>query len=228
MSVYPKINGLYKRYMYLDKKDPNYAKFIIGEYSRPEFEYLKNNNWIWTEKIDGTNIRSLIYTYKNPNIQSIEFRGKTDKAEIPKHLLERLKVLFPKNKIFSIFETSEEKPDVILYGEGYGYKIQSGCKYFGGRKEVDFILFDVRIGNWWLKRKDIEKIAIQLGIKCVPIVGQGTINEAIDLVKFPKWHNFKSKFGDFIPEGLVIRPEIELKSRSGERIITKIKHRDFK
>ena len=218
---YHKIQGLYKRYMYLDRKDPNYGKFIIGKYSKPEFKYLKDNKWVWTEKIDGTNIRVCCYT--NPLIQEVELKGKTDKAEIPNHLLERLKVLFPKDKIFSIFELSEEKPDVYLYGEGYGYKIQSGCKYFGGRKEVDFILFDIRIGNWWLKREDVEKVAYQLGIKVVPIVGQGTINEAIKFIK----RGFTSMFGDFRAEGLVIRPEIELKSRGGERIITKIKYKDF-
>jgi len=216
---YPKIQGLYKRDM--DKESQNYGKFIIGQYSKPEFELLKDIQWVWTEKINGTNTRICIYT--NPLIQEIEFKGKTDKADMPQHLLEKLQELFTKEKVFSIFELSEEKPDVYLYGEGYGYKIQSGCKYFGGRKEVDFILFDIRIGNWWLKREDVEKIAIQLGIKFVPVVGNGTINEAINFIK----RGFTSMFGDFMAEGLVIRPKVELKSRSGERVITKIKYVDF-
>jgi len=220
MSQYHKIQGLYKRDM--DKTSPNYGKFIIGQYSKPEFEYLVNNTWVWTEKIDGTNIRVCCYT--NPLIKEVEFKGKTDKAEMPHHLLAKLQHLFPKDKIFSTFEVGEEKPDVYLYGEGYGYKIQNGCKYFEGRKEVDFILFDIRIGDWWLKRPDIEIIANQLGIKCVPIIGEGTINEAIELVK----PGFKSTFGDFIAEGLVIKPKIELYTRTGQRIITKIKYEDFK
>lgn len=223
---YPKIQGLYKRYMYLDRKDPNYGKFIIGQYSKPEFEYLKDNEWIWTEKIDGTNIRICCYT--NPLIQEIEFKGKTERSDMPSHLLARLQELFTKDKIFSIFELGEEKPDVYLYGEGYGYKIQSGCKYFGGKKEVDFILFDIRIGNWWLKREDVEKIANQFGIRVVPIIGRGTIDEAIELVKYPQWHNFKSRFGEFIPEGLVLKPKVELRDRAGRRIITKIKVQDFR
>lgn len=217
---YHKIQGLYKRDM--DKNSPNYGKFIIGQYSLPEFEYLKDTQWVWTEKVDGTNMRVCCYT--DPNIQKIEFKGKTDRAEIPSRLLAKLQETIKKEKIFSIFELSEEMPDVYLYGEGYGYKIQSGCKYFGGNKEVDFILFDVKIGNIWLKREDVEDIAEQLNIKIVPVIGKGTIQQAIDRIRL----GFKSTFGDFTAEGLVIRPEIELRNRRGHRIITKIKYRDFK
>ena len=219
MNQYHKIQGLYKRDM--DKDSPNYGKFIIGQYSRPEFELLKDIQWVWTEKIDGTNIRVCCYTH--PLIEEIEFKGKTDRAEIPKHLLVKLQELFTKEKVFSIFKLDEEMPDVYLYGEGYGYKIQSGCKYFGGKKEVDFILFDVKIGNIWLKREDVEDVANKLRIKVVPIIDRGTINESINLVKT----GFKSTFGDFVMEGLVLRPKHELLNRRRHRIITKIKYKDF-
>ena len=46
---YPKIQSIFKR-------DENTHKFIDGVFSLPEFEYLKDNLWIWTEKIDGRNI----------------------------------------------------------------------------------------------------------------------------------------------------------------------------
>ena len=110
MHQYHKIHGLYKRYKEGEKK----GKFIMGEYSRPEFELLKDINWIWTEKIDGTNIRVQYVTH--PLIQAVEFKGKTDKADIPKHLEARLKELFTVKKMESIFGVSEEKPDVCLYG----------------------------------------------------------------------------------------------------------------
>ena len=32
-------------------------KFILGEWTTPELKYLKDNQWVFTEKIDGTNIR---------------------------------------------------------------------------------------------------------------------------------------------------------------------------
>jgi hypothetical protein len=33
--------------------------------------------------------------------------------------------------------------------------------------------------------------------------------------------------GDFIAEGLVAKPAVELRNRRGERIVVKIKHKDF-
>jgi len=218
MSSYHKINSIFKRDMEGNKK------LVEGIYSIPEFEYLKDNVWRFDEKLDGTNVRINIYT--NPNIQSIEFKGRTDKAQMPPILLERLQELFPSNKVFSIFEIGEEKPDVTLYGEGISHKIQSGGKYFKEGKGVDFVLFDIRIGRWWLKREDIETLAEKLGIRIAPIVGYGTLKEGVDLIKSK---SLNSQLGnkDFLAEGIVVRPEIELRARSGQRIITKIKHKDF-
>jgi len=216
MNQYPKIQGLYKRYLEGDNK----GKFIIGKYSLPEFELLKNIKWVWTEKIDGTNIRVIW----NGLEEIVEFKGKTDKAEVPKHLSEKLKQLFPKDKMSEVFAMEGVFPNICLYGEGYGYKIQSGGKYVESKYEVNFILFDIRIGDYWLKREDLEKIANQLGIKVVPVVGEGTIGEAIEFIK----KGFTSTFGNFIAEGIVIKPKIELRDRRRQRIITKIKVKDFK
>ena len=38
---------------------------------------------------------------------------------------------------------------------------------------------------------------------------------------------FDSIWGAFKAEGIVARPTVELRTRSGKRIITKIKHKDF-
>lgn len=217
MNKYHKIDGLYKRYTEGERR----GKFIIGEYSKPEFEFLKDIIWEWTEKIDGTNIRCLWYSRPRP---ILEFKGKTDKSDMPNHLLAKLQETIKKEKMVEIFGVGENVPDVCLYGEGYGYKIQNGCKYFEGKKEIGFILFDIKIGNTWLKRENVVDLANQLGIKVVPIIDEGTIEEAIELVKI----GFESKFGDFIAEGLVIRPKVELRDRRGHRIITKIKTVDFK
>lgn len=204
MKEYPKINSIFKR-------DEN-GKFI-GEYSLPEFEYLKNNKWVFTEKIDGTNIRVVWDGDK------ISFGGKTDNAQIPVFLFGKLQEIFTKEKMREVFK----KDCVCLYGEGFGARIQKGGgKYI--KDGVDFILFDIKIGGWWLKREAIEEIADKLRIRVVKIIGSGTLQEAIGLAK----RGFKSEFGDFVAEGIVLKPEIELFARNGERIITKVKHKDFK
>lgn len=213
---YHKIQSIYKRDM--DKKSPNYGKFIIGQWTTPEFEYLQNNFWQGEEKIDGMNIR-IFY-----NNNQVEIKGKTDRAEIPKHLLEKLQELFPLYKLQTVFETKEEQTDIIIYGEGCGYKIQkNGQKYFGGKEEVGFILFDIRIGKWWLKREDKENIAKQLEVPIVPVLFNGTLQESIEQIK----KGIKSNYGNFLAEGLVLRPSVDLVARNGARIITKIKHIDF-
>jgi hypothetical protein len=111
---------------------------------------------------------------------------------------------------------------MVLYGEGYGVKINKKGKYYIS-DGVDFILFDINIDGYWLRRESIEDIASKLGIDVVPIIGKGTLKEAVELARV----GFRSGFGDFMAEGIVLRPEVDLISQSGNRIITKIKHKDF-
>jgi len=210
METYHKINSIFKRDMSTKNK-----LFIFGEFAEPEVEYLKNNQWEWTEKIDGTNIRVMF------DGERITFGGRSDNAQIPAMLVNRLDELF-KPKLDLIKE--EFTGGVTLYGEGCGWKIQKGGMGYVNNEQVqDFILFDVKIGDWFLKREDVNGIAEKLSLRSVPIVGQGTIEEAIKLVS----DGFTSTYGDFTAEGVVARPVVELKDRAGHRVITKIKNRDF-
>ena len=215
MEEYHKINTIFKRDM------TKHGQIIIGQYSLPEIEYLKDNKWVFTEKVDGTNIR-VMWNGKN-----VVFGGKTDNAQLPVFLLYKLQELFDgiiKRELFSnVFLSDVELPQVCLYGEGFGAKIQkAGGNYIADG--VDFVLFDVKIGNFWLKREDVEDIASKFCIKVVPIIGEGTLNEAIAIVK----NGFRSQWGEFNAEGIVARPKVELEDRQGKRIITKIKTIDFK
>lgn len=208
MKKYHKIQTVYKR-----NPGTNFKTLLYGEFSIPEFQYLQDNIWIFTEKVDGTNIRIMF------DGNSIIFGGKTDKAQLPTNLLNHLnKQFYDKVSLFQeIFERSNE---VCLYGEGYGAGIQKGGKY---RQDQNFVLFDIKIEEWWLQREDIEEIAKKLNIRCVPVIGHGTLSKMIELTK----NGFDSEWGNFIAEGIVARPAVELKARNGQRIITKIKHKDF-
>lgn len=215
MLEYHKINITeYHKIHTIFERDPEtkFKTLLENKYSRPEFEYLKDNLWLWTEKIDGTNIR-IIWDGND-----LMFGGKTDNAQIPPYLYKKLESLFPKDKFIKLYK---DQP-MILYGEGYGAKIQkSGGNYIADG--VDFILFDVNIDSWWLQRDNIKDIADKLSIRVVPEVGYGTLLEAVKEVK----RGPNSIFGAFIAEGLVLRPFVELKDRAGRRIITKIKYKDF-
>ena len=211
MTEYHKINTIFKR-------DEKTKKIIEGEYSLPEFDFLKDNRWVFTEKVDGTNIRVMW------NGANVVFGGKTDSASLPVFLLYALQGLFEgtqnKQKFLEKFGMEGE---VCLYGEGYGAKIQKG----GGNyisNGVSFVLFDVKISDFWLQRKDVEDIANFFELKSVPIIGEGTLTEVVEKVRA----GFNSQWGDFLAEGIVARPKTELFTRKGERIIAKIKNRDFK
>ena len=207
MREYHKIQTVFKRDM------NNRGKTLLdGQWSIPEFGYLSKNKWTFTEKVDGTNIRVMRID------EQIRFGGKTNNASLPPTLTERLQERFSDGLAFcSAFSDGDE---VCLYGEGYGPKIQSGGKY---RIDQDFVLFDVKIGDWWLNRVDVEDVAEKMGVDVVPVIGSGTLLHCIELVK----HGMVSQWGDFQAEGIVARPEVELFARNGQRIIAKVKARDF-
>lgn len=206
MIEYHKIQTIFKRDM-----QNNGKRLIEGEWSKPEFEYLADNTWAFTEKVDGTNIRIMW------DGEKVTFGGKTDNAQLPSKLVERLREMFPDGeRLKNVFGTSA----ACLYGEGYGAGIQKGGNY---RADQSFVLFDVKIGNYWLERWNVLDIATKLAIEVVPVIGVGRLYDAVNSARA----GFKSTWGDFQAEGIVARPTVEMLNRHGERIIAKIKCRDF-
>ena len=208
MTEYHKIQSIFKRDMTSKRKT-----LIEGEWTLPEFEYLAGNTWTFTEKVDGTNIRVI---FKD---SGVTFGGRTEDAQIPAKLVERLNERFlpMAAKLGEVFVDGA----AVLYGEGYGAKIQKGGGNY--RADQDFVLFDVRVGPWWLQRADVEDVAQKLGIDVVPVIGEGTLHDAVAWAK----RGIRSTWGDFEAEGIVARPKTELMTRSGHRLVTKIKCRDF-
>jgi hypothetical protein len=91
---------------------------------------------------------------------------------------------------------------------------------------TDFILFDAKIGGWWLARPNLEDVADKLGVGIVPVIGKGSLLEAVEYVK----NGYKSTIAHnraHEAEGLIMKPEVDLFNRHGYRIVAKIKARDF-
>ena len=206
---YPKIPNIFKR-----EEGNNSNKLIEGEFSSADLEGLAEMTWKWTEKVDGTNVRIIWDGYR------VELRGRTDRAQFPPHLLAKLEELFGGPDKEELFEQKFGNRPVILFGEGFGEKIQSGGKY----GPVNFILFDVLIEDkLWLSQEAVDEIADAFGIQSVPVVGIGSLYDA---VKFIKTHP-KSWLKDDTMEGIVCRPIVRIFDWRGDRFIVKIKCRDF-
>ncbi len=209
MTPYSKIPSIYKR-------DPNNKNktFLDGQFTTPELEWLRDCKWEGTEKIDGTNIRVIYEDGK------IEFRGRSDNASIPPMLLKSLHSMFSVEKLKTVFNES-----LCIYGEGFGSKIQrDGHHYLSDA--CSFIIFDIKIGIHWLRREYLENIGRALGIAVVPLIFIGKLMDALNLVE----EGFTSRVAqniDYVAEGLILKPPPNLLDRSGNRIITKIKHKDF-
>lgn len=235
-NTYQKINTIFKR-------DENNIIMPNAEFSVPELNWLRNCKFDATEKIDGTNIRIEVVPMQGEDFEitfEVAYKGKTDNAQIPSHLLKHLEETYPAAKVLEAlglpenideewllskgYKHLEDIPMYTIYGEGYGVKIQKGGNYI--KDGVGFIVFDVKVGDMYLLKDSMEDIAGKLGAPVVPYMGQFTIDEAIEFVKT----GFKSTIAenkDYDAEGLVLKCPDGLRTRRGERIIFKVKTCDF-
>ena len=252
-NTYQKINTIFKR----DNKNVimPYAGFVTPEFEylrglkwRGE-EKIDGTNM----RIEVTSRIEYVIEYEN-NVDLVEtdevlgvhfdvtIKGKTDNAQIPKELQKYMEDNYPENKVLealglrkyiSVEEFAEHKWNNIadvpakytIYGEGYGRKIQkAGGNYI--KNGVGFRVFDVKVNDLYLLTDARDEIATKLGAPIVPFIGYFTLDEAIEFVR----EGFKSTIAenkDFMAEGLVLRTDLGLKNRRGERLIVKIKYEDF-
>ena len=211
---YPKIETLYVRAA---------DTFRVTDQLRlPEYDLVKY--WLLTEKIDGTNIRVFFNNYGDGKIG---FGGRTASAQIPVHLMNYLQAAFVSEQMIEAFS---HEVSVILYGEGYGSKIQKGGGNY--RSDVSFRLFDVLIikgdERWWLNWKDVEDVADKLGIKTVPVIDYNcSLDTATLFLRDFSMVAEKESNNEIQQEGIVARTEPLLLTRNGHRLMWKLKAKDY-
>ncbi len=132
--------------------------------------------------------------------------------------------LFDEAKLTALFESMGHE-HVKVHGEAYGGKVQGMSSTYG--PHVNFIVFDIRVGHFWLSVLDMEKVAQTLGFEVVPYRRIPTTIEALDQARDePSEVAFRRGCGsDKKREGVVLRPLIELTKNNGRRII--VKHRIY-
>jgi hypothetical protein len=212
----------------------------MNEFSEPAFGYLADNEWYGTEKVDGMNIKISIYPHISGDGCVIEIGGKTDAAHIPSHYHEYFRNVILKKLSLEVLQAAFPNFQyltrrIVLYGEGYGAKIQKSGKRYLPNGGVGFALFDVKIEGcrandrakdlWWLERHNVEDIGKKLDLDVVPIVYRGSLWDAIQYVSqenITKITPFPAQM-----EGLVLQPTVPLCNRRGDRIITKFKVKDL-
>jgi len=207
MQEYHKIQNIYERDMVTNK-------LIEGKFRDPLVEYMKDLEWIATEKVDGTNIRV------HWDGKDVTFGGRTDNAQLPSNLVTWLNNKFQTLEARNLFATKFPGKTVTLYGEGYGAGIQKGGVY---SQEQKLVVFDVQVDGKYVERGSVIGIADIFGVDVVPVVFEGTLPAMVQIIK----NNPQSNWGGFVMEGFVARPKIETYNKFGERVIVKIKVRDF-
>lgn len=203
MNQYHKIENVFCR-------DENTHKLIPYKWRNDTFHCLSECVWIATEKIDGTNIRVIF------DGEKVIFKGKSDNAQIPGPLVEHLTQFFTIERMSSVFNSP-----VCLYGEGFGGKIQKGSEKYGVKQR--FILFDVSFDGMFTSDETMRSIANSLGCDVVKVLHVGTLSSIAN--RFIEGDCPHGEYGE--PEGVVARPIAPLYDRKGNRVIVKIKVRDF-
>lgn len=167
-----------------------------------------------SEKIDGTSV-GIVW-----DGERISFVGHTDKSQFNPKYLEYLNDTFGTPAFESVIEEIFGEKPVTIYGEG----ISKAYNQNYGFPDGNFIMYDIaNPNNTFYNREAVKEIAKKLDL-IYPAETLMTIDEAINYVK----HKPMSKLDSTVPmEGLVLRPTTELYTNNGDRVICKIKVRDF-
>ncbi|NCD07793.1 MAG: hypothetical protein EOL97_16915 [Spirochaetia bacterium] len=208
MKEYHKIETLFK----FNGETKKYTNELYNK----NVELLKDNQWLFTEKIDGTNLRIYWDGHK------LQYGGRTNNAQFSKDQIEFIEERLTNENIETIFEQKFQDVEVYVFGELFGVKIQNGGLYTNG-KGLDFKVFDIEIDGVTLTYDSMTKLANELNYQYVPLVIIGTIDCAINYVLT----HYTSTFSNAELEGLVGKPIGDFRDRLGKRIVVKIKRKDL-
>lgn len=224
MIGFPKIDTLFDR-------GPDFT-VDTKRVRRPEFAAV--DRWIFTEKVDGTNIRVHFDTFDGEVVLP-RIGGRTDRAQLPKPLQDRLEGRLDEwTQVASEIIESYGILSLTLFGEGYGPKIQKGGGHY--RADQDFILFDVLVNDkTWLDEDAITETAAKFDVERVPTYAVGTTADGVALVTRGQYENagplrslIAAEPEKFECEGIVARPLTPLYDGQGRRVMWKLKGSDFR
>lgn len=205
--------------LYLRNRDTG---ILTDEFRRPEFGLI--DRWTMIEKIDGTNVR-VTYWPGTPPI----FGGRTNRAEMPKNLMQFLKDNLTIERLEATFPHAIDK--ITLYGEGFGAGIQQVGKDYC--EDQRFVLFDICINDrYWLDEQAITEAAWALCCLRAPIIVPRVSKDFITsfvTAGFDSVLAWQLGADDPLPaEGIIAKPTVPLYNRKYERVMFKLKTHDLR
>ena len=183
---------------------------------------------VWaTEKVHGTSA----HVSWNPDQQRVVYFSGGASAE-------NFRALFDEafeERFMKLVDQNGKGVEVVVYGEAYGGKMQ-GMKLTYGN-ELRFIVFEVRIGCYWLSFDKVREIAKDLGLEVVPGKVIPATEEALteyrnspsEVAVLRGCQDNADRFGNKPPlrEGIVIRPLVEMRTNDNSRVMAKFKNPCF-
>jgi len=227
---YPKMQNLYARCSDVEYKGTKkWMKYNTNEFKVPAFGYV-TDGWVYTEKIDGMNIRIKLKRVNG----HIEWKlcGRTDKADIPQDLLINVETML--TGVADVLYEQLMQGSLTLYGEGYGPGIQKG----GGdyRSEKGFVLFDVFVHTYdgetdgfFMPWSSMCMWAEDVGLDVVKERYSDADPDELDVVVRNGFHSYMHC--DKMAEGIIARQRDHdlyfYDSGSMKRLMFKLKTKDF-
>lgn len=186
---------------------------------KPEAQYILTllGKCYATEKVNGTSA-SIDYDASQGGDASIKFHpGGAD--------YQTFLALFDRARLLAAFRAMGHRR-VRVYGEAYGGTQVQNVSNYG--PNLNFIVFEVRVGETWLNVPNADNVAGKLGLEFVPYELVDCTLEALtrerdrpSVVAERRGQGVKKR------EGIVIRPLHELRRSNEERVIAKFVGDDY-
>jgi hypothetical protein len=143
---------------------------------------------------------------------------------LPAHLYKYLTQTFTPGLKELLFKLIPSATKIVLFGEGYGPKIQKGGGNY--RDDVGFILFDCWAGSRWSTRQELKELAVLLNLPTPYDYGLMTEEEIIELVKSKP--NSLTAVRPMTIEGVICRSEpLMIANLDNRPIMWKLKCKEF-
>lgn len=189
------------------------AKGQDEAYRSPLLAYLAESPWVYSRKVDGENIRI------QWNGEQALWNGKSNSFQCSAEFTEYMNNTF----LEEIFEEKFGRDKIVtLFGEKMGPKTQGNEL---GLEKDEVVLYDVNVNGTWLSKVAVVEIAGYFGFNVPSIYrymphGQvsAKLRELIEMCA-------NGEFKDW--EGIVAIPLVEMRDQNGQRVIVKIKNRDY-